>query len=49
MSAQFLSAKPVWLEGREGEVNCRVQFKTVVDYYDNATILLLLPVYISFG
>jgi len=36
----FISAKPVWLAGRETEVHLRVQFKATVPAADEATIYI---------
>lgn len=38
MKNLFLQAKPIWIEGKEQEVNCRVQFKAVCPKDDNARI-----------
>ena len=38
MENLFLSAKPIWVSGKEKEVNCRVQFKTVCEKAQNAKI-----------
>ena len=35
---KFLRAKPIWIEGKEKEVNCRVQFKTICPKTENAFI-----------
>lgn len=35
MKDLFLSAKPIWVKGKEKEVNCRVQFKTVCEKAEN--------------
>lgn len=40
MSVQFLSAKPVWVLGKEEEPNYRVQFKAVCDSLDDAKICI---------
>lgn len=34
----FLNAKPIWVEGKECEVNCRVQFKALCPRTENAEI-----------
>jgi len=38
MSAGFIKAKPIWINGKEEEVNCRVQFKTFCSKNQNARI-----------
>ena len=38
MNNIFNSAKPVWIKGKETEVNCRVQFKAICEKSDNAQI-----------
>ncbi len=34
----FLNAKPIWIKGKEQEVNCRVQFKTICKKTENVNI-----------
>lgn len=38
MNSNFVKAKPVWIKGKEQEVNCRVQFKTLCNKKDNIII-----------
>lgn len=38
MKKLFLDAKPVWVEGKETEVNCRVQFKAICEKSDNTQV-----------
>ena len=38
MKKLFLDAKPIWVEGKETEVNCRVQFKAICEKSDNTQI-----------
>ena len=38
MNRNFVKATPVWVEKREQEVNCRVQFKTLCEKKDNIVI-----------
>lgn len=38
MVERFYSAKPVWVKGREKEMNLRVQFKTVIEYCEKINV-----------
>ena len=38
MKNLFVTAKPIWVKGKEQEVNCRAQFKAVCKATDNAKI-----------
>ena len=38
MDSLFKKAMPIWVKGRETEMNLRVQFKTIIDYGENVTV-----------
>lgn len=38
MTKLFLEARPVWVKGKETEVNCRVQFKAICEKSDNTQV-----------
>lgn len=49
MSQFFIDAKPIWIDGKQQEVNCRVQFKAFCAKSDWRKYILPQAVYISFG
>lgn len=39
-ATQFRSAKPVWIDGKEKEMNCKAGFRAVFDAPDDGTVIL---------